>query len=59
MGEEASRGWIKQSGRASLRPASLRAERKALWRECDTVPAAGIDDYSFYNDIRRKVESKV
>ena len=44
MGQKASRGRIRQSGRALLRPASLRAERKALWRDSDTVPAAGIDD---------------
>lgn len=44
MGQKASSGWIRQSGRALLRPASLRAERKALWRDSDTVPAAGIDD---------------
>jgi len=43
MGQKASRGWIRQSGRAPLRSASLRAERKALWRDSDTVPAAGID----------------
>ena len=39
--------------------ASLRAERKALWRDSDTVPEAGIDDKSFYNDTRRKVAQKI
>lgn len=43
MGQKASSGRIRQSGRALLRPASLRVERKALWRDSDTVPAAGDD----------------
>jgi len=34
--------WVKQSGRTPWRAASLSAERKALWRESDTVPEAGI-----------------
>ena len=42
-----------------MRSASLRAERKALWRDIDTVPAAGIDDYSFYNDTRRTLAQKI
>ena len=32
---------MKQSGRTPWRAASLRAERKALWRDSDTVPEAG------------------
>ena len=46
-------------GWAFLRSASLRAERQALWRDSDTVPAAGIDDYSFYNDTRRTLAQKI
>ena len=32
---------LRQSGRPLLRAASLRGERKALWRVSDTVPEAG------------------
>lgn len=45
--------------RALLRLASLRAERKALWYNSDTVPAAGIDDESIYNDTRRTLVQKI
>jgi hypothetical protein len=34
----------RQTRRPLWRAAGLRGERKALWRENDTVPAAGIDD---------------
>lgn len=51
MGQKASRGRIRQSGRALLRPASLRAERKALWRDSDTVPAAGMLHSSGFTDL--------
>lgn len=33
---------LRQSGRTPWRAASLRGERKALWRDSDTVPVAGI-----------------
>ena len=37
------RGLVKQSGRTPWRAASLCGERKALWRECDTVPGVEIN----------------
>lgn len=35
--------WLaKQSGRTPWLAAALCGERKALWRECDTVPGVGL-----------------
>ena len=46
MGQKAPGGQLRQSGRAPLRPASLRAEWRALLGNAQLCPERGIDDNS-------------
>ena len=51
--------WMASARKMELCNRPPCAERKALWRDSDTVAVAGIDDQSLYNDTRRTLAQKI